>query len=114
MLFSRKRINWQRAIKKNEFDLNDIQNNTLFENQNSNATISRKVLNTQVVEQNISEHIQREMVDMISILYENVEYAVVVAANDIIVSRIEKVVRYNQNALSKPPASLANYIELVD
>ena len=57
--------------------------------------------NSPVIEQNISDHIQREMDDMVSILDDRVQNAIVAAVNKIIVPTVAMSVRSKHYASSR-------------
>ena len=82
------------------------------EKKHRNVSISTKK-NTPVIEQDISDRIQREMDVMVSKLDDRVKKAIVTAVNDMDVPRVQIVVKSNQCGLSRVPGSLVNNIELV-
>ena len=63
----KRRQQTRRARREGVFDPNETQNNRFILNQNRNANIKTEEISTQILEQNILEHIQREMMDIVSI-----------------------------------------------
>ena len=71
-----------RAVREGKFCKNETKKTSVILNQNRNAPIRQKV-NTHVAEQNMPERTKREMDNLISIIDNSVEIAVISAVIDI-------------------------------
>ena len=96
------------------FAPNETQEKTLILNQNCNAAKKSQETHARIIEQNVSEHIPKEVNDMVWIIDDEEEKALVAAVQRLFLPRVETVVRSNQCGLSRNPESLLNQMDIFD